>query len=361
MLSDASPVSPVSPVSSVPPAAAGRRGLSTVLAAFGRFWQRGKRWLVPAFGLLVLGMLASRARHVDWAGAWHALQRQPLPVLLLAAGLATLSHVLYGSFDLISRGHVRHRVARWRTWAIAVASYAFNLNLGSLVGGVALRARLYARAGLDEATVAQVLGLGMATNWLGYGVLAGALFAAGEITLPRQVGLGNGALRALGGLMLLLALGYVVACARAHGREWCVRGRRLRLPAPGRAVAQLLFSAANWALMGAVMHLLLGDRVSYGMALAVLMAASVVGVVTPIPGGLGVLEAVYLALLAGRLGQGSVLGAVLAYRALYYLLPLAWGLALYGLLERYAARHPAPADGAPEAACAATAGAPGAG
>jgi uncharacterized membrane protein YbhN (UPF0104 family) len=74
------------------------------------------------------------------------------------------------------------------------------------------------------------------------------------------------------------------------------------------------------------------------------MAASIVGVVTPIPAGLGVLEAVYLTLLSGRLGQGTVMGAVLAYRALYYLLPLLGGVALYLLLERYAAAEEAQAQ-----------------
>jgi uncharacterized membrane protein YbhN (UPF0104 family) len=67
------------------------------------------------------------------------------------------------------------------------------------------------------------------------------------------------------------------------------------------------------------------------------MAASIIGVIMPIPGGLGVIEAVYLALLSGSVKQGTLMGAVLAYRALYYFLPLAGGLALYVLLERYTA------------------------
>ncbi|WP_157268055.1 lysylphosphatidylglycerol synthase domain-containing protein [Azohydromonas aeria] len=325
MLSDAPPV-PTSPF----------------WAAFTAAWPRIRRWAVPIFGLVVLGLLLSRAHQIDWAGAWAALKRYPLQLLLAAWALATLSHAVYGCFDLIGRGHVRHRVARWRSWAIAVASYAFNLNLGSLVGGVALRARLYAKAGLDETTVAQVVGISLATNWLGYGLLAGALFAAGEIALPAQAGLPPWTLRAVGVLMLGLAASYVLACAKWRGREWHLRGRCLRWPSPGRAIAQLLFSAVNWALMGAVMYLLLGERLPYAQTLAVLMAASIVGVVTPIPAGLGVLEAVYLGLLSGRLGQGTVLGAVLAYRALYYLLPLLGGIALYLLLERYAAAHPAP-------------------
>lgn len=312
------------------------------VAAASRLWPRLKRWLVPAFGLLVLGLLISHAHKVDWAGAWQALT-QYSPLLLLAVlVIATASHALYGCYDLIGRHHTQHRLSRWRTWAIAVTSYAFNLNLGSLVGGMALRARLYARAGLDDARIAQVVGISLATNWLGYGLLAGSLFAAGVIEAPAQAHMASGTLRVLGALMVLLAIAYVVACVFTRGRTWHLRGKRLHLPPPKIAILQLAMSAANWALMGAAMYVLLYQQVPYSTVLGVLLAASVVGVVIPIPGGLGVLEAVYLVLLGGSVRQGALMGAVLAYRALYYLLPLAGGLVLYLLLERYAATHPAP-------------------
>jgi len=303
-------------------------------------WRRSRRWLLPLVAIAVLGLLLSHAHKVDWAGAWEALQRYPATLLLGVLGIATGSHALYGCYDLIGRRHTRHRVPRWRTWAIAVTSYAFNLNLGSLVGGIAMRARLYARAGLDEATVAQVVGVSLATNWLGYGLLAGGLFAAGAITPPRQASIGADALRALGVLMILLAAAYVVACAFSRGRQWQVRGRRVKLPSARLALVQLALSTTNWALMGSAMYLLLGRQVPYTTTLSVLLAASIVGVMTPIPAGLGVLEAVYLALLSGSVRQGALMGAVLAYRALYYLLPLGGGIVLYLLLERYAASHP---------------------
>jgi len=303
-------------------------------------WRSLRRWVLPVFGVVVLGLLLSHAHNVDWAGAWKALHRYSPLLLLGVLGLATASHALYGCFDLVGRQHTGHHLPRWRTWAIAVTSYAFNLNLGSLVGGVALRARLYARAGLDDATVAQVVGLSLATNWLGYGLVAGSLFASGAIEPPGQAHLGIGAFRALGVLMVMLALGYVIACALSQGREWRWRGRTLRPPSARLALVQLAVSATNWALMGAAMYLLLGRQVPYTTTLGVLMAASIVGVVTPIPAGLGVLEAVYLALLSGTMRQSALMGAVLAYRALYYLTPLAGGLILYALLERYASAHP---------------------
>lgn len=310
-------------------------------SAASTWWPRLRRWAVPLLGLVVLGLLAAHIHKVDWAGAWQALRRYSPWVLLAALALSTTSHALYGCFDLIGRRHTHHTLPWWRTWAIAVASYAFNLNLGALVGGVAMRARLYAKAGLDEATVAQVVGLSLATNWLGYGLLAGGLFAAGVISPPRQAHLTDTTFRMIGVVMVLLAVAYVVACALARGRVWEFRGRRIKPPGPWLALVQLATSAANWALMGTAMYLLLGQKVPFGTTMGVLMAASIIGVITPIPAGLGVLEAVYLALLSGQVRQGALMGAVLAYRVLYYLIPLAGGIALYALLERHAATHPA--------------------
>ena len=140
---------------------------STSPSAASALWPRVRRWGFPALGVVVLGLLISHAHKVDWEGAWQTLRRYSPLLLLAVLGLATASHALYGCFDLIGRHHTRHKLPRLQTWAIAVTSYAFNLNLGSLVGGVALRARLYARAGLDEATIAQIVGLSLATNWLG--------------------------------------------------------------------------------------------------------------------------------------------------------------------------------------------------
>lgn len=303
-------------------------------------WARLRRWTMPALGVLVLGLLLSHAHKVPWAQAFGTL-RSYSPLLIAAAALLALaSHALYGVFDLLGRAYTGHRLGSWRTWGTAVASYAFNLNLGSLVGGVGLRARLYARAGLDETTIAKVIGLSLATNWLGYALLAGALYAAGLIEPPEQAHVAPATFRLLGGAMVVLAVAYVGACARWQGRQWRIARRTVSLPPPGLAVLQLLVSAANWALMGTVMYLLLGREVDYGTTLGVLMAASIAGVVTPIPAGLGVLEAVYLALLGATVGEGRLMGAVLAYRTVYYLIPLAGGLLLYGLLERTARTRP---------------------
>ncbi len=84
--------------------------------------------------------------------------------------------------------------------------------------------------------------------------------------------------------------------------------------------------------MGAALWVVLQTQVPYPAALATVMLGAVAGLVLRVPAGLGVLESVGVALLAtDTLPKTAVLAALLAYRALYYFLPLLLGaLALAG-------------------------------
>jgi uncharacterized membrane protein YbhN (UPF0104 family) len=61
--------------------------------------------------------------------------------------------------------------------------------------------------------------------------------------------------------------------------------------------------------------------------------AAIAGVLLHIPAGLGVTEAVFIALLSHLVPEHQLLGALLAYRAIFYLTPLLAGALLYLKLE----------------------------
>jgi uncharacterized membrane protein YbhN (UPF0104 family) len=67
---------------------------------------------------------------------------------------------------------------------VTFTSYAFNLNLGSLVGGVAFRFRLYSRLGLKPGAITRIMSISMLANWMGYVLLAGLVFSLHPPTLP---------------------------------------------------------------------------------------------------------------------------------------------------------------------------------
>ncbi|MBK1686164.1 lysylphosphatidylglycerol synthase domain-containing protein [Rubrivivax gelatinosus] len=297
------------------------------------WWPRARRWLGIAFIVVVGALVAKVARSMDWGAAWDALQRVEPGTLALAAALAAASHALYATYDLIGRQLTGHGLAAPRVAAVGFISYAFNLNLGALVGGFALRYKLYGQLGLAPGVVTRVLGYSLLTNWLGYFVLGGTVLLLRPPALPPDWELGRTALRLLGGALLLAAAGYVALCAFARRRSWRLRGHELVLPPLRVALLQLLLSATNWALIAGVCHVLLGRTLPYPDVLTALLLAAVAGVVTHLPAGLGVIEAVFVALLGARLGQGPVLAALLAYRAVYYLAPLAVATTLYFALE----------------------------
>jgi uncharacterized membrane protein YbhN (UPF0104 family) len=297
------------------------------------WWPWLQRALTLAFFALIAVFSIRYARGVDWAQVWAAIVGTPARVLAGAAALAALSHGLYSCFDLLGRHYTGHRLPPRRVMQVTFVSYAFNLNMGSLVGGVAFRFRLYSRLGLDKATITRVLTLSMLTNWLGYLVLAGAVFSLAPLPLPPDWKLDSGGLRWLGIALLATAAAYIALCLFSKRRSFSLRGHELLLPRPRMVAVQLALSITNWSVIGALLYLLLGGQVSYPSVLSVLLVAAVAGVITHVPAGLGVLEAVFIALLSHRVPEGPLLGALLSYRALYYIAPLLIASALYLVLE----------------------------
>ena len=297
------------------------------------WWPWARRLLAWGFFALVAALLVGQARAIDWQEVAEAIGALPAATLLGAGALAACSFALYSTYDLLGRRVTGHRLGTGTVMGVTFISYAFNLNLGSLVGGVAFRYRLYSRLGLGNDTITRVLAFSMLTNWIGYFAVAGAAFCFWPVGLPPAWRVDGDGLRILGAGLLGLAAAYLVLCACARERPWRVRGWSFRIPSLRMALLQLATSCANWSLIGGVIWLLLQGQVAYPQVLAVLLVAAVAGVVTHVPAGLGVLEAVFVALLAHRVPESQLLAALLAYRGLYYLLPLAVATLAYSAAE----------------------------
>jgi uncharacterized membrane protein YbhN (UPF0104 family) len=297
------------------------------------WWPWVKRGGTAVFFALVAWLLVRQARVIEWAEVWTAMRDHPLPSIAAAAAFGLASHLLYSTFDLLGRRYTGHSLPTRTVMATTFVSYAFNLNLGSLVGGLAFRFRLYSRLGLGNARIARIIGISMLTNWLGYLVLTGLLFLLVPLDLPDDWRIAGQGLRALGAALLASACAYLLACFVSKRRLIVLRGHELVLP-PGRmALLQLAMSCANWMLMGGMVWVLLQQRVDYPTVLGVLLIAAIAGVITHVPAGLGVLEAVFVALLSPGIPAGELLGALLLYRAMYYLVPLAVATMMHLAME----------------------------
>ncbi len=303
-------------------------------------WARLKQILTWLFFALVAWLLYTQAREIDWREVVTALRAIPTRNIAIAVGLAILGHGIYACYDLLSRRYVGFELGTARVMVTTFVSYAFNLNLGSLIGGMGLRYRLYSRQGLDDGQVTRTIAFSMWTNWFGYLVLAGLLLLLHPVELPADWALASSAQRLIGGLLLVVAAGYLAACGWSSRRGWTIRGHELALPSMRLAIAQLLVACTNWMMVSAIIWTLFDFRVDYFQLLTTMLVAAVAGVIFHIPAGLGVIEVVLVTMLGGELPKHEILGALLAWRALYYLGPLLIAIPVYFALEARIGHRP---------------------
>ncbi|WP_420473919.1 lysylphosphatidylglycerol synthase domain-containing protein [Noviherbaspirillum sp. ST9] len=317
---------------------AGRRGEKGKGVTRHAWWPWTKRVLTVLFFAAIGYLLYTQAREVEWDEVWTSIRRRPAGTMLAAMAFAAASYATYSCFDLFGRYVTRHGLAVPKVMTVNFVSYAFNLNMGALVGGVAFRYRLYSRFGLDTATTTRVVAMSMLTNWLGYLLLAGLAFLWAPPEPPPDWKLDVGGLRVLGAALLAAAIAWLLLCAFSRRRTWTVRGHEIELPSLRLALLQLGVSTFNWLLIAATVYTLLEHKIMFPTVLAVMLVAAVAGVITHVPAGLGVLETVFVVLLSHQVPRSELLAALLAYRGIYYLLPLAVATVVYLALEVRARR-----------------------
>ncbi len=297
-----------------------------------------RRLLLAGFLLLAAALLWRYARTIEWREVGAAIAGYPPSRLALAAAASLLAYALYCSYDLLARAYTGHGLSLRRVLAIAFVSYAFNLNLGAVVGGIGFRYRLYSHAGLSIATISRVVAFAIVGNWSGLLLLGGFALLFDPVPLPPAWELASHALRIAGAVMLAVLAAWLAMCALSRRRLWSPRGHEIELPSLPVALSQLALASASWLAIASILYLLMPDGVRYLTVAGVLLLSVLANLVIRIPANLGVLEAVFIALLGPQLGPPQVLAAVLTFRALFHIGPLLLALAVYLLFEAHARR-----------------------
>lgn len=297
-----------------------------------RGYARGPR---PALtlSLLLVGaaLLAQQLHAVNWQATRAVMGAMPPATLAAATLLGACSYAVYCGFDLLARRTTSHPLDVPRLLAIGFVGHACALSFGPAGAGV--RFRLYLRHGVPLHLTAALWLFNVFTNWLGFALVAGLSLATRRIAAPPAWGLASDVLAWSGVALVAGVATYLVACLLARGRTLVLRGTELRLPPPGVASLQAVLSGLNWLLLAGMLHMLLGGRVPYEQVLTALLTSALALAVVDVPAGLGVLEAVFVALLGRTVPSAEVLAALLAYRALYFVAPLVLASGVYLRLE----------------------------
>ncbi len=261
----------------------------------------------------------------------HAIPASALlgAVLLTFAGYACLT-----LYDVLGSRFVGARLPYGRLALISFMAYGIGHNVGmNTLSGGAIRYRAYSALGLSGKQVATIVAFGTGTFGLGAATLLGlsllgrSALSASVLHLPERLVLCIGA-----GLLLGVIAYLVLAATRRLPLR--VRSLEIPLPRPRLAFAQVALACSDLTLSAGILYVLLPAHPGIGPLgfVGLYVIAIAVGVISTVPGGVGVFESMMLVLLP-TVARDGLLGALLAYRAIYYLLPFAIALALLGSHE----------------------------
>jgi phosphatidylglycerol lysyltransferase len=301
-------------------------------------FQRWKPWLIGA-AVVVISVLLIHTLHrflaelsyADLVAAIRATDTSSLVYAVLATAVSFLALTGYDASSLRYVGaQVGYRVAA-ETSFIAYA-LGNTVGLGVLTGG-AVRMRLYGAAGVEAGTISRAIAFNALAFMLGISVVGAAALSWGAASVAPALHLPPWLLQL--GAALILSGAFVLILWCRDGRERELFGRfRLRLPSVSLALQQLLFSAIDIAATAAVLWFLLPDgAIDFPAFVGFFAIAIVLGVLSHVPGGLGVFEAIMLVALHERVPAEVLAAALVLYRLIYYMLPLVLALALLVVQE----------------------------
>ncbi|KJZ64891.1 bifunctional lysylphosphatidylglycerol flippase/synthetase MprF [Pseudomonas fluorescens] len=288
-----------------------------------------------AVTLLLFAIALIACRHLlselDLYALHDSILEVPKPALLGALAATVIGFIILLGYEWSASRYAGVTLAPRILALGGFTAFAIGNAIGlSMLSGGSVRYRLYARHGLGASDVAHMtlfasLSLGCALPPLAALATLSNLPAASA-----ALGLSEGLLGIVAAAVLLLFSVLAIGIYRRRLPDQPspdnllvkVGRRTLRLPGRRLTFLQLVITALDVAAAATVLYLLLPEAPPFGAFLLVYLLALAAGVLSHVPGGVGVFEAILLAAFADTLGAAPLAAALLLYRLIYVVLPL---------------------------------------
>jgi uncharacterized membrane protein YbhN (UPF0104 family) len=288
-------------------------------------------WIATAAFALAAFLVYRALRQYSMSQILESLRAISLRHLALGTALTAASFTCFTGNETLA---VRYTGRDLPYRRIALASFT-SLSIGHTLGLAALssgaiRYRFYTGWGLSPGDVGRIILFSALTVAVGMATAGGLASLIQPALVAQTFKVTPAVVVAAGILLLLMVVIYLGLAAFVH-RPIRIHGFELPVPRLGLAVGQVAFGTADFLLVSAVLHQMLSAtaEIDYFPVAATYVLANAAAIVTHVPGGFGVIEAVILSLVPGA----NVVGALVAFRAIYYLMPFVIGCVVLAVAE----------------------------
>jgi phosphatidylglycerol lysyltransferase len=288
--------------------------------------------VIFVFALWVLERELKATRFHDLRSVFRSF---PLAQLIVAALITILNYIIVTGYDVLALNYIKHPLKYREIVFTSIAANAIGNNAGTmLLSGGIVRYRLYSTWKISVFETLQVVAFNSVTFGLGVCLLAGVSFTCIPVVLPNVFHVGLLAVRCIGIFFLCIICAYtslsLVWKKTLHVRKW-----HFEFPPFPIAVGQITLALVDWLLSLSVLYVLLPRHMmpDFFMFISIFMAAQIAGMLSQLPGGIGVFEAVIVSMLSSQIPLPHILTALLFFRVIYYILPLLLVTVVIGISE----------------------------
>jgi phosphatidylglycerol lysyltransferase len=272
---------------------------------------------------LALSGLEKATKGISCHALETALRGTPASALLLALAATAVSYAALFGYDLSGLRYARARPPIASVLLASFCGYAIGnaVGFGAFSGG-AVRYRIYTAAGLSPGQIARVVLFISAALGIGLATIAGLGLVLCVHRVSGMLGTSPEPLFAAAATLLSSAVIFLLLCA-VRRRPLTVGPIVVDMPGPTLVLTQIGLTTTDVLAAAAVLWVLLPPtHIGFVAFAAVYAAALGLGVLSHIPGGLGVFDVAILYAVGGQAPVSAVAAALVVYRAVYYLLPL---------------------------------------
>lgn len=288
---------------------------------------RWHAYLLPALGLLiftaVIYTLHHTLQHLSWAEVVAQVHSISGKNLLLGCLLAASSYLVLCNYDRLAVRYLGKSVPFTALIPLSFTAFAIGHNVGvAALSGGSIRYRAYSLRDFSATEIATIIGFCTLTFFLGASLLLGVALIFEPVSVFERLKLPATLMRSAGALLCLVPVVYLVWAAVSRPmlniRGWSFNPPTLRI-----AFGQILTGSLDLILAASIIYIFLpaGTAVTFPAYLSAYLVAMGVGVVSSVPGGIGVFEGLMLLQLPA-IPQTNLLGAILLFRVIYYAIPL---------------------------------------
>ncbi len=309
-------------------------------------------WRLLPFLILALavGLLYRELEGLRWQDLVITLKSYSPLRILGAFGLLSSHYFIWAAYDWISLRQLEYRVPYVQIFRTTSVAFPISNLVGySLITGFATRATRYLQMNLTYSHVTQLILFNLESWWMGFFYLTGISLTISPIT-TQQFNLTFESSRLLGIGLLAFVFFYWVLCWLAQGRTVRFFRTRIFLPDFKSGLMKVHIAALDIFVMMLTLYVLMpgAEALSPLHFAAIFCGAQLAGVLSFVPAGLGVLEAVLLLLLKPYATAPQIVTGLILYRIVHFLVPVAIAVPLElfnraGLLKNHPARRRGPA------------------